>query len=141
MNNQPVIEVLVWIGVLIVAAAALGVVVVAIKKRYDASPGESAETFDLGALRRLHREGRISDEEFERAKSAIIRELGGGRPSGGGGAVGGPEGGAGGGGPAERRAEPGYDLTGEPLPPPGPEPDGSPDRPPGSGDRGPRPPD
>ncbi len=49
----------------------------------DCTPQASAESFSLQDLRQLHREGQLSDEEFERAKAQMVAHLGpGGRSEG-----------------------------------------------------------
>ena len=62
----------VWSGVLIVLLVILFLVASAIRrwlKRDEVSP---ALGFTLGDLRALHRQGRMTDEEFERAKGQMM---------------------------------------------------------------------
>jgi len=65
-------ELLPWL-LLLLAAALVGAIVVIVLRRWLRAPGSaSAEGFTLHDLRRLHAAGQISDEEFQRAKSALI---------------------------------------------------------------------
>ncbi len=68
------VQIMMWIGVILLAAVFLGVVGYILRRRLlseDDDPA-AAEPFTLSDLRRLHREGQLSDEEFERARAAII---------------------------------------------------------------------
>ena len=69
----PTQRVLMWsavmIGFLMVAWAVIGF----IRRRHQASSlADHAPGFGLADLRALHEEGKLSDEEFERARGAII---------------------------------------------------------------------
>ncbi len=122
--GDPVGPVLVWIAVLIGAVLAAGILLFWLRRRLDPRAELERESpLDLATLRRLHRDGELTDEQFEAARAAVIRELGGDDSA--------PHPHAAALRPRDRRAEPGYDLTGEPLPPtvPGPE-----DPDPGAGD-------
>ncbi len=67
-------RVLTWsavlIGILIVAA----IVLVAVKRRQQSGArlGADAPPFSLHDLRKLHAEGKLSDEEYAKARQAII---------------------------------------------------------------------
>lgn len=107
-------QIALWAAALIVAALLgfWGVLWMRRRILHDDAGGTVGMT--LADLRRLHAQGDLSDEEFEAARLSII-----GASSGG-------SGGSGGGGGASRapraaegfalEAEPGKDLTGEPLP-------------------------
>ncbi|HEY2586473.1 MAG TPA: SHOCT domain-containing protein [Tepidisphaeraceae bacterium] len=61
-----------WLIVLVGLVLAGFVAVAQVKKRLmrtDDSPGSG---FTLSDLRRLHREGKMTDEEFEKAKQIIV---------------------------------------------------------------------
>lgn len=62
---------IVLIGLLVVAFIA----VVYIKKRMLRDEDLSGGGFSLGDLRALHRQGKMTDEEFEKAKQAILDAL------------------------------------------------------------------
>jgi hypothetical protein len=66
-------RVLTW-SVVLLGLLALAAVVVALLRRLNV--GESMESdappFSLHDLRKLHREGKLTDEEFQRARSAMI---------------------------------------------------------------------
>lgn len=87
-------EIAIWCGVLIavlvVGAVALALIRGRILGGSQAGPGEALTLHDL---RRLRDQGRLSDEEFESARAAVL-----GKPAG------------------VVRAKEGFDLTGEPLP-------------------------
>lgn len=104
-----------WVVVLLVVVVLGGVLVVLVRK--GARRGDSDQPalgLSLADLREMKADGRLTDEEFERAKAMVIGQLGG--------KVEGAE--------AERmrvqgrvvdgelRARPGYDLTGQRLPEP-----------------------
>lgn len=121
--------VLLWVGVLVVAVVLLGVVLMALRRRIlggdEPGQGEAIES-----LRRMHERGAISAREYRAIRSSMIEHLGGagsakpidpvpspaGREEGvGQGPRRSPR-------PASRRtADPGFDLTGEPLPDRGPD--------------------
>jgi hypothetical protein len=105
----------IWLAIAVLMLAVMlgGVLVVILRKRFrsggNAGPGLG---LTLADLRQMRSEGRLTDEEFERAKVMVIGELGGkvgeeqaertrvqGRIVDG-----------------ELRARPGFDLTGQPLP-------------------------
>lgn len=64
-----------WNLGLLTAMAAMMVVIGLIARKLLADPIESSNAravFSLSDLRRLHREGQLSDEEFQAAKAAVI---------------------------------------------------------------------
>jgi uncharacterized membrane protein len=61
-----------WSVVLIGLLLAAFVAVAQVKKRLIRSDDTSGSGFSLSELRRLHREGKMSDEEFEKAKLVIV---------------------------------------------------------------------
>ena len=66
-------EIVIWAGILMVVLLVIGVVWIIIRaKTREPSSGPAESMFDLGALRRMHREGQLTDEEFEKAKAVVI---------------------------------------------------------------------
>ncbi len=61
-----------WIAVLFVLVIGLFGVVVWLRKRMSPNEDFHGEGFTLGDLRRLHQSGKLSDEEFEKAKAGLI---------------------------------------------------------------------
>ncbi len=59
---------LMLIGIVVLAAAG----VLYLRKWYTSSDSEPAVGFTLGDIRQLHRDGQMTDEEFERAKALIL---------------------------------------------------------------------
>lgn len=96
---QSITPVLLWLGALIVVLVVGAVVLTAVRRRLLGDrAGEGGTGLSLHDLREMHARGDLSDDEFARAKAALL-----GRPTVGA-------------APGERRAPPGYDLTGERLP-------------------------
>lgn len=102
--------VLVWSGVLVIAVVAGAIVVLWARRSLlsDREPG-GAGGLSLHELRQLRARGELTEAEFEAAKAVVIGSSGR--------AAGPPDRPQRGGTPGERRAAPGFDLTGEPLPP------------------------
>lgn len=88
-----------------------GVILMVFKKSLLGAGGGDTQgpPLTLADLRRMHQQGVMSDDEFERAKAVMIAEYRGGKPPGGPTPRANPE-------PGDRIAEVGFDLTGEPLP-------------------------
>ena len=125
-GSQPV-QVLLWVGVLIVVAVIGGAVAMVLRRRMFDRDAESSSGSLLEDLRRMKREGKISDAEFEQARRALSQKIarslddkrshsnalrprtGDSPPR--------PKPTPKHPGPG-RDAPPGYDLTGEPLPRP-----------------------
>lgn len=74
-RSDPWMRILMAWGFLLPAIILLAVLIVAIKRRMN-RPDETvtASAFSLGQLRAMHRDGQLSDEEFERAKAAVIAQ-------------------------------------------------------------------
>ncbi|MBL0926132.1 MAG: SHOCT domain-containing protein [Phycisphaerales bacterium] len=105
--------VLLWLAVLLGLVLAAGLAVLYLRTRLlgkDAGPGAGGLT--LGELRKLRDAGRITEEEFGRARDAVIGGASAGVPRSDASVL---RGGA-------LRAPRGVDLTGEPLPRPPAEP-------------------
>lgn len=65
-------DVMFWAVVLIGLLLAAFVGVAQVKKRLVKDDDLSGGGFSLGDLRALHRQGKMSDEEFEKAKQVIL---------------------------------------------------------------------
>src|SRR3954462_2905998 len=63
---------LVWTLVLIFALVLMFGAVAAFRKLMKADDTPTGRGFTLGDLRRLHKEGKMTTEEFEKAKAALI---------------------------------------------------------------------
>jgi hypothetical protein len=64
--------VFVWLGALLVLVIGLFVVVVWVRRRLSPHEDFHGEGFTLGDLRRMHKAGQLSDEEFEKAKAGMV---------------------------------------------------------------------
>jgi len=64
-------ETLPWLVALIVLAVVGCLILMMLRRMLQAEP-EQSQPFTLDALRRLHRSGELTDEEFERAKSKML---------------------------------------------------------------------
>jgi len=95
-------DTLLWIALIIVVAVIAGVALKRYRNRIFADDAASASPLallSLESLRDMRDEGAISEEEYERLRARLFREAGAA--------------------PKEEdvhRAQPGFDLTGEPLP-------------------------
>lgn len=65
-------NVLWWSGVLIVLLVVAFAGVAVLKKRLTKPDETMSSGFTLSDLRALHRNGKMSEEEFERAKEAVV---------------------------------------------------------------------
>lgn len=61
-----------WIGVIVIALMFLAVVVAWLRKRIKEDDAPAGTGFSLSEFRKLHKEGKMTDEEFERAKAMIV---------------------------------------------------------------------
>lgn len=111
-SSGATLDVLFWAGVLIVVVVLGGLVMMWLRSRMfraddqDAASGASGMLEDL---RRAHRAGTLSDEQFQRARDRVLSAAQGKPASGRAGHHEVTEDGA-------VRAKPGFDLTGQPLP-------------------------
>ena len=62
----------VWLIVLLVLLIGAGIVLALVRRRMSPTEDFHGEGFNLGDLRRLHQAGRLSDEEYEKAKQVLI---------------------------------------------------------------------
>ena len=66
-------EIFLWLGVLTAAVVVLGVVLMVLRKwLHDTASLSHDMPFTLGDLRQMHREGKLTDDEFEKAKHQVI---------------------------------------------------------------------
>ena len=70
-QNTSNTSILIWSLVLLAVVLAGFVVVSLVKKRYTKQDEGLTTGFTLSDLRQLHKQGKLSTEEFERAKAAI----------------------------------------------------------------------
>ena len=71
-------SILIWSGVLIVLVVVLFFVVNAIRKAAsDQQVHDDSAPFSLDELRQMHRDGRLSDEEFDKARAQVIAMVSG----------------------------------------------------------------
>lgn len=91
---------LVWAGALIVLLIVGAIVLTAVRRRLlGERDGGGGLGLTLHDLREMHARGDLSDDEFARAKASLLGRSVDAAPGAG-----------------ERRAPPGYDLAGDPLP-------------------------
>ena len=64
--------VLPWLGVLMVLVLIGGAAILLLRRSLQSGGGAGSEGFSLQSLRDLHAAGELTDEEFERAKQAMI---------------------------------------------------------------------
>jgi hypothetical protein len=65
-------EVLLWLLVLIGLVVVAAMLVLYLRKWYSSPDSTPSAGFTLGDIRQLHRDGQMTDEEFERAKALIL---------------------------------------------------------------------
>jgi hypothetical protein len=123
-TGQNLTPYIITVGVLIVVVIVAGLVLVALRARLNGADeqGEMGAGGMLETMRAMRDRGEISEEEYRTAQAALVARAGRERGENSGADQ------AGGPGPARARtrapspgelvARPGYDLTGEPLPPP-----------------------
>ncbi len=72
MPNQT-LDILFWLAVIVVASVVTIVVGLAVRRKMIGTDhsGEP-EAFTISDLRRMHRQGHLTDEEFERGKAGLI---------------------------------------------------------------------
>jgi len=74
-ESQTAVSILCWSAGIIILLAAAAVAVFFVRKRLSPNEDFSGEGFTLSDLRRLHKSGQMSDEEFERAKAQLLKGL------------------------------------------------------------------
>ena len=102
-------DAILWLGVLLGAVVVGALVIFAMRRRLQGSDTSEGDPLDLAVLRRMHAAGQLTDAEFEAARAAVVARHGGSEvmPS-----VSPLD-------PSLKRARPGVDLAGDPLPRPG----------------------
>lgn len=80
-TTKQMVGIVYWAGILIAMIVILAVIVLIIRGRLmnEETPQDGGNPFSISELRRLHREGQLTDEEFERAKSSLIASVSGGK--------------------------------------------------------------
>ena len=73
----PVSGVLVWALILIVAVGVLIALIAWLRRRLVGDAPADNPPFTLHDLRTLHAQGRLSDEEFQRAKASMLASVSG----------------------------------------------------------------
>src|SRR5438132_1508928 len=68
-------SVFVWCIVLTILVIGGIILVVWIRRKLSPDENFHGEGFSIGDLRRLHKEGKLSDEEYERAKQLVVAGL------------------------------------------------------------------
>ncbi len=118
LGSTPAISAAIWAMVLIAVVVLGGLAVMALRQRLLAKDGDVGGVggMSLDQLRAMRRRGELSEEEYEVARDALTSALTG-RPAGTA-----PRRPAGGRTDGALVAPPGFDLTGQPLPRPTPEP-------------------
>ena len=70
-SPQDMSSVWVALAILFVAAIVGAIIIAAVSRRLKAAPTDAA-AFTLHDLRSLHNEGRLTDEEYDRMKAALL---------------------------------------------------------------------
>jgi len=65
-------DILFWLAVAIIASTLIVIAGVWLYRRISRDDGSAHDGFSLSELRRMHAEGRLSDEEYEKAKLMVI---------------------------------------------------------------------
>ncbi len=121
LKSQPTGEILFWVGMLMLAMLVLGTLVMMIRKKLLS--GASGETHDIGSLmehlRTQHRQGLLSDGEYQAVISDLRDKMIASSPqSSGSKTLAAPPIAAPDTNSSVLRHKPGFDLTGDPLPTP-----------------------
>ncbi len=81
MNVDKAHQAIILALVVFVLVLLLGLVVLLYRRRYFGARVDEPQGFTLADVRRMHREGQLSDEEYERMRQAVIG-MSAGRPEG-----------------------------------------------------------
>ena len=68
-------DIFIWLLVLLVLVIGLFVAVVVLRKKMSPDEDFHGAGFTLSDLRQMHKKGQMSDEEFERAKVALLGSM------------------------------------------------------------------
>ena len=71
-SSYSVVQMVIALGVVVIIAGVLLAGLSVVRRRMREGATFAARDFSLGDLRTLHREGKLSDEEFERAKAKLV---------------------------------------------------------------------
>lgn len=74
-SDQLLADILPWLILLFGVVAAGGIVIYVMRRYLTSDAGQSGDGFTLHDLRQLHAAGELSDEEFEKARAAMIGRL------------------------------------------------------------------
>lgn len=66
------IDMLPWLGLLVVIVLVLGGIAIWLRKKTSSPISNTSEGYTLQELRRMHAEGELTDEEFEKAREVMI---------------------------------------------------------------------
>lgn len=66
-----------WLGLLVLLVIAGGVVIFYVRRMLNSNQSIDSPGFTLQSLRELHAAGELTDEEFEKAKAAMIGRVAG----------------------------------------------------------------
>lgn len=102
-------DAILWLGVLLGVVVAGALVIFAMRRRLSETDAPEGDPLDLSVLRRMHAAGQLSDAEFEAARAAVVARHGGSEATPSVSPL----------DPSLKRARPGVDLAGDPLPRPG----------------------
>jgi hypothetical protein len=70
ITRDAAVQIIFWLGVLMVLVFGVLAIGLSVRKKLlgDGPTTDEADTFTLSDLRRLHNEGKLTDDEYERAK-------------------------------------------------------------------------
>jgi len=72
-TTSSVADILLYLGIIVAAAIVLVIVGVIVRKRFQDDDAPAMPTaFTLSDLRQMHQQGQLTDEEFDRAKKAML---------------------------------------------------------------------
>ena len=74
-SDQLLADILPWLILLVGVVVAGGIVIYMMRRYLTSDAGQSGDGFTLHDLRQLHAAGELSDEEFEKARAAMIGRL------------------------------------------------------------------
>lgn len=66
------IDMLPWLGLLAAIVIVLGGIAIWLRKKTSSPISNSSQGYTLQELRRMHREGELTDEEFQKAREVMI---------------------------------------------------------------------
>jgi uncharacterized membrane protein len=72
LNISTAHEVIALASVVLVLAILLGLTVLLYRRHYFTARTDQTSTFTLADIRKMHRDGQVSDEEYERMRQSVI---------------------------------------------------------------------